>query len=140
MKFVLYTEFGSLRVWSVLKFVLYTEFGSLQNSNAPEVVNLTCKVTETYCVVIKLSHSGFFVIHLVGRGDNKTESLGDKPSDSVGRGDFFYSLVVIFLFTWWDAVIKPGHPAIKQSHLAINQVTRSDAVIKPSHLAIKPGH
>jgi hypothetical protein len=41
--------------------------------------------------VIKPSHSGFFVIHLVGRGD-KTESLGDKPSDSVGRGDFFYSL------------------------------------------------
>jgi hypothetical protein len=96
--------------------------------------------------VIQPSHSGFFVIHSVGRGDkteslgDKTESLGDKPSDSVGRGDFFYSLAVIFLFTWWDAVIKPGHQAIKPSHLAINRVTQSDAVIKPSHLAIKLGH
>jgi hypothetical protein len=47
-------------------------------------VTSTCKVTETYCVMIKLSHavikpshSGFFVIHLVGRGD-KTKSVGDE--------------------------------------------------------------
>jgi hypothetical protein len=39
-----------------------------------------------------------FFIHLVGRGDktgspvDKTESLGDKPSDSVGRGDKTESL------------------------------------------------
>jgi hypothetical protein len=51
--------------------------------------------------VIKPSHSGFFVIHSVGRGDkaeslgDKTVSLGDKPS---ARWD-----AVIFLFTRWDA-------------------------------------
>jgi hypothetical protein len=46
---------------------------------------------------------------------------------------------VIFLFTRWDAVVKPSHSVIKPSHSAINRVTWWDAVIKMGHSVIKAG-
>jgi hypothetical protein len=77
----------------------------IQHLGLAVLTPFSSKVTETCCAVKKLSHavikpshSGFFVIHSVGRGDkteslsDKTESLSNKPRDLVGRSDFFYSL------------------------------------------------